>query len=165
MLCFRFGHGFGAVLIPFSSLALVTEAEERRNCVECVARHLAIGGTLLIDLPAVPPERRIAGPRRVIHSFRLPPRGHDVEKTVEETLDPTAKITHIWYRYEIRRARVESAPMQCDVGFALAAVERPEIEAFLYASGFDFEELLGDYRGSPFTERSPRLIVRAVRLA
>jgi hypothetical protein len=51
-----------------------------------------------------------------------------------------------------------------DIPESGAAIERSEIEEFLYASGFDVEELYGDYRGGPFTERSPRLIVRAVRL-
>jgi SAM-dependent methyltransferase len=161
---FRFPQPFAAAIIPFSSLALLPEAADRAACLECTARHLRPHAPLVIDLPSpvsVAPE----GGRRVVTSrFRLPRWGDEVEKVVEEVADPARGTTRVRYRYRLLRPGGGATVEVAETSFELARVERRQIEAQLYAAGFDVVAAMGDYRGTPHGPASPRLVLHAERL-
>jgi SAM-dependent methyltransferase len=161
---FRFDRPFAAAIIPFSSLALLPEPADRAACLDCVARHLSPRAPLVIDLPC-PVSLSPAGRPRVVSSrFRLPRWGHEVEKLVEEVVDQQRGTIRVRYRYRLV-SPPGGAPVEiAEASFELARIERRQIEAQLYAAGFDVVAALGDYRGTPHGPSSPRLVLHAERL-
>jgi len=161
---FRFAHPFAAAMIPFSSLALLPEAADRAACLECTARHLRPRAPLVIDLPspvAAPPG---GGPRVVAGRFRLPRWGEEIEKVVEEAADPERGTIRVRYHYRLVPADGGAPVTFAETSFELARIERRQIEAQLYAAGFDVVAVMGDYRGTPHSPASPRLVIHAERL-
>ncbi len=68
------------------------------------------------------------------------------------------------YRYRLLRPAGEAPVEIAETSFELARIERRQIEAQLYAAGFDVVAAAGDYRGTPHGPSSPRLVVHAERL-
>jgi SAM-dependent methyltransferase len=161
---FSFRHQFDAAIIAFSSLALLPEAADRLASLQCLAGHLRPRAPLVIDLPnpLADPTRQV--PRIVTSRFQLPRWGHVVEKLVEEIADPDRRTTRVRYRYRLLPANGLPPVELAETTFELARIERREVEAALYAAGFDVVAVLGDSRGSPHTSSSPRLVVHAERL-
>lgn len=165
MRCFRFDRPFAAAIIPFSSLALLPEPADRAACLDCVARHLSPRAPLVIDLPCPVPGSPDGGSRVVSSRFRLPRWGNEVEKVVEEAADSDRGTIRVRYRYRLVPL-AGGAPVElAEASFELARIERRQIEAQLYAAGFDVVAALGDYRGTPYGPSSPRLVLHAERLA
>ncbi len=162
MRTFHFPRRFRAAVVAFSSFNLLPETHDRRACLERLAATLEPGGVLLMDLAA----SALAGApvaSRHVSTFPMPRRSLLAEKMVEENPDPQRRVLAIHYHYTVRRpdgAAVDSL----DVRFELAQVERAELEAGLYATGFDVEAVDGDYRGTSYRSGHPRMVVRARRL-
>lgn len=156
MRTFAFPRRFGAILAPFSALAMITDAQGRGDCLGRCRAAMDPGGLLLVDLFA--PRERGAAPFRT--SFRLPPHGHTVEKESSESIDFAAGLDHVTYRYRVRDA-ADRLVDDIVVSFRLARLGRAEVEAALYAAGFDVEHVWGDYRERPFGPTSERLILQA----
>lgn len=164
MRCFRFDRPFAAAIIPFSSLALLPEPADRAACLGCLAHHLGPRAPLVIDLPCPVSLSPAGGPRVVSSRFRLPRWGHEVEKLVEEVVDQERGTIRVRYRYRLVPPP-GGAPVEiAEASFELARIERRQIEAQLYAAGFDVVAALGDYRGTPHGPSSPRLVLHAERL-
>ncbi|PWB78636.1 MAG: hypothetical protein C3F15_01135 [Holophagae bacterium] len=164
MRSFRFRQPFAAAIIPFSSLALLPEAADRAACLGCTARHLQPRAPLVIDLPSPVSSAPTGGPRIVVSHFRLPRWGEPIEKLVEETIDLGRGTTRVRYRYRLVRPSDGTVVEIAEASFELARIERRQIEAQLYAAGFDVVAVAGDYRGTRHGPSSPRLVVHAERL-
>lgn len=164
MRSFRFRQPFAAAIIPFSSLALLPEAADRVACLECVARHLIPRAPLVIDLPSPVSESPGGGPRVVASHFRLSRWGESIEKLVEEVVDLERGTTRVHYRYRLVRPSDGTLVEITETSFELARIERRQIEAQLYAAGFDVVAVAGDYRGTRHGPSSPRLVLHAERL-
>ncbi len=167
MTSFSYRRDFQAAILAFSSFNLLSGEEQRRSCLEAIARHLLPGGLLLADLvnPGEPGALRPPGPKRTRSTFRHPPYGHLVTKQVEETDDPGSGTTAVRYLYEERRDRDDTLVATFEVEFTLERIQRRDIERLLNGAGFDLEEIYGDCNRRPFTDRSPRMILQARRLA
>lgn len=161
MARFRYRYPFQAAVLAFSTFNLLADAAARRACLEGLAAHLEPGAVLLADLfnPGTPAHAE----RRFTSTFRLPPRGHLVEKTVEER-DAADHLTTVRYSYRARRWHDDSAVDGLEVEFVLARMSRAEMTTALESGGFDVEAVFGDYAGRPHSERSPRMIFQARRL-
>jgi SAM-dependent methyltransferase len=167
MTSFAYPRRFRAAILAFSTLNLLVSEEDRRACLDRLARHLEPGGLLLADLfnPCQPCAGSPAQPRRFESSFRQPPHGHIVTKSVEEIDHSEPDTTSVRYRFQERRDRDDSLVDDIEVEFTLARVHRRQIEVAMYETGFDVEAVYGDYTCRPYTERSPRMILQARRLA
>ena len=161
---FRFRHSFDAAVIAFSSLALLADPADRLACLHCLSEHLRPRAAAVIDLPNPGAWAMLTSPRVVATRFHLPRWGHLVEKLVEEIGDPERRTTRVRYRYRLVGPEGEPAVELAETSFELARVERREIESMLYEAGFDVVAVLGDYRGTPHTPSSPRMVVQAERL-
>jgi SAM-dependent methyltransferase len=164
MTAFSFPRRFRAAVIAFSTLALVTEPGGRASCLERVGRHLEPGGLLLVDLPQPRAEIADEVEARISSRFRIPPWGHEIDKLVEERPSSDHRLRQVRYSYTVRRWRDDAVIDRLEVRFALARLDRNEVEAALTAAGFDVEAVLGDYRGNRLGPRSPRMIFAARRL-
>jgi SAM-dependent methyltransferase len=161
MTCFSFPRRFAAAIIAFSTFALVTDIAGRASCLERVHRHLEPGGLLLIDLPN---PRSAPGEASFTSRFRIPPRGHVVDKVVSEHDADDGSHRVIRYSYTISRWSDDAVIDRFELSFGLARLERREVEQALYGAGFDVERALGDYRGNQLGPRSPRMIFHSRRL-
>ncbi len=167
MTSFAYRRRFRAAILAFSTMNLLPAEADRRACVERIARHLDPGGLLLVDLvnPGGRGAGSPAGPRRFESTFRQPPHGHIVTKTVEEIDQSDSDTTLVRYRFQERRDRDDSLVDDVEIEFTLARIPRKQIEAAMYEAGFDVEAVYGDYACRPYTEQSPRMILQARRLA
>jgi SAM-dependent methyltransferase len=163
MTRFRFPRRFSVAVVAFSTFALVTEPEGRASCLERIHHHLEPSGLLLIDLPH--PRAPVgAEPARFESRFQVPPRGHVVDKVVEERGAPDDWQRLVHYRYTVSRYADGEVVDLIEARFGLARLQRREVEQLLYAGGFDVERVLGDYRGRHLGPRSPRMIFQGRRL-
>ncbi len=160
MTCFRLPRRFAAAVIAFSTLNLVPEPARRRACLGRVHGHLEPGGLLLLDCPAVHADSQ---PYRGRVTFPLPGRGLVAEKRISERFDARRRCLRVRYDYQVRRWTDGVTVDRLRVRFALAVLDRLEVEQALEAAGFVVESLVGDYRGRPFGSRSPRMIFTARR--
>jgi len=165
MTGFRFRRSFAAAIISFSTLAMLTAPEQRLSCLTRIHEHLEPGGMLFIDLfaPLSRPRPNQDQPRLTNRSFHLPPYGHLVEKKVEERRNQQNKTIDVTYHYRKKRYRGEKILGEFTISFILADLTFTDVEAALEKSGFDVEEVHGDYQGCPFGPASPRMIFEARR--
>jgi len=166
MTSFSYRYAFQAAILAFSGFNLLGDAAGRRACLERIAAHLVPGGLLLADLfnPVRTVRQVPVMPKRLAGRFRLAPHGHLVDKFVEERDDLTSGVITVRYSYQERRRDGDPPVDRLQVEFSLAPVGRREMEAALYAAGFDVEAVFGDYSGRPSNDRSPRMIFQARRL-
>jgi SAM-dependent methyltransferase len=148
-LPFRSG-AFRGALSMFTSLGYFAEEAEHAAAFAEIRRVVAPRGWLLIDFlnapqvaaSLVPESTRAIGGYTVREARRI--AGGRIEKEVTVTGksggDPVAH-----YRESV------------------ALWSRDELEARLARAGFASQTVAGDYAGAPHTERSPRLLVLAVR--
>jgi SAM-dependent methyltransferase len=153
---------FQAAILAFSTLQMLIRRDDRRACLESTASHLSPGGLLLIDLFASGPVT--SSHTRFVSSFRLARLGHLVEKVAEERHDPTRGVIAVRYGYSVRRWTDDRVIDTLEATFEVARLTRHEVESDLYASGFDIEAVLGDYRGRPMSPGLPRMLFVARRL-
>ena len=167
MTSFAYKRRFRAAILAFSTLNLLPCEDDRRACLNGLGRHLEPGGLLLVDLvnPGGRGAGSPAGPRRFENTFRQPPHGHIVTKSVEELDHADSATTLVRYRFQERRDRDDSLIDDVEVEFTLARIPRKQIEAAMYEAGFDVEMVYGDYACRPYTDQSPRMILQARRLA
>jgi len=167
MTSFAYRGTFQAAILAFSALNLLSSDEQRKACLDRISEHLEPGGVLLADLfnPARPGAGDQKGPRRFESTFRRAPYGHVVTKVDEEADDTARGTTTVRYRFHERRDRDDSLVGELEVEFELARLSRREVESAMYRSGYDVEAVFGDYGARSFSERSPRMIVQARRLA
>ncbi len=164
---FVYQRRFRAAILAFSTLNLLTSEDDRRTCLDGLARHLEPGGLLLVDLvnPGGRGAGSPAGPRRFESTFRQPPHGHIVTKSVEELDHADSDAMLVRYCFRERRDRDDSLIDDVEVEFTLARIPRKQIETAMYEAGFDVEAVYGDYACRPYNEQSPRMILQARRLA
>lgn len=151
---------FGQILLPFHSLAELTEARDRRRALFEVARCLAPGGTFVSTLhnPAVR-TRGLDGEERTRGRFPVPDgRGLEVELWVRGERDPESDRVRSHQRYRLRGARGELVrEVKQEVRFAL--VEPDEVEEMAGEAGLEIRERFGDYDRGPWDpETSPYAI-------
>jgi len=165
MTDFRFRRSFAAAIISFSTLAMLTGPEQHLSCLTRIHEHLEPGGRLFIDLfaPSLKPIQPEGQPRLTGHAFHIPPYGHLVEKAVEERRHPHNQTIDVTYHYRKKRYGGEKIIGEFVVSFVLADLTFKDVETALEKTGFDLEEVFGDYQGRPFGPASPRMIFEAGR--
>ena len=161
---FRFPRPHAAAIVPFSGLNLLATRSDRAACLGRLADALTAGAPLVLDLASPGDDAGRALPSRAASRFLLPPRGHVVDKVVEQRFDATRGVVCVEADYRVHRWTDGVEIDRLTVRFDLARIERSEIETELYAAGFDVEAVWGGYRCAPYRPGHPRLIVLARRL-
>lgn len=151
MTDFALGEHFANILVPFSGLAFLTTAESRGRCLACCRRHLAPGGLLVVDL-FNGTQPTASGTTTAGRSVIDPQTGEVFLKSA--AVDHAPGLVVIRYRWR-------SPVLALEQTLRLAVLDRTAVEAELEAAGFLPLEVLGDYRGGPYTGRSPRLLLLA----
>jgi len=165
MTTFSLGRTFALVTVPFRPLQHLVSVEEQMSFLACAHRHLHPGGKLALDVfhPDLKrlasaasaeeiedtPEQILADGRRLRRTFRL---------TAKQPAEQTNDVELIYYLQEPagNTTRIVQA-------FPMRYYFRFELEHLLVRSGFQLQQLFGNFDKSPFTDSSPEMIVIAVR--
>jgi SAM-dependent methyltransferase len=148
--------GFDLVVIPFNSLAEVTDAVQRRKVIEEVRRVLVPGGSFICTLhnPAVR-RRTLDGVARTPGQLDVGD-GDRLELTLTGSVETGTAVSRQVFVLRDRTGRPLEERTQV-VKFAL--IEREELEAMLIGQGFRMMAACGDYDGTPIDpEHSPFFI-------
>ena len=165
MSTFRMRQRFAAILIPFSTLNLLTDPEARVACLARCREHLVEGGFLWVDAP-IPPLSGLGGllpERRFITTIPLSRYGRVMQKETIDQPDVARGIDEITYRYREVRVTDGTVLRSYDVVFPMVRLTPDQIQAEVGAAGFDVMECFGDYLGTPFGPGADRLVLEAIR--
>jgi len=159
MARFDLGEKFRLVIIPFRPFQHLLEVRQQMDCLECVRKHLAPGGRLILDLFQTDAER--------MHD---PVHMREVPLTEYETADGRR------VRISERLAAFHRAEQRNDVemifsirhrdgreerlvfAWPLRYFFRYEVEHLLARCGFKVMARYGDFDRSPIRDDSPEMI-------
>jgi ubiquinone/menaquinone biosynthesis C-methylase UbiE len=155
-----FNARFSCALMAYRTFMHLLTAEEQRQCLKTIRRHLTRGGTLILDTWAPAPatlvrlRRRLrAGKPALVERFPLPEERLTVVHYHEMRLD------------EPRQLLIEEHTIQetGDAGNVLREVHLPLVRRWTAASamkdlfeccGFAIQEVYGDFQRTRLTDRS-----------
>ncbi len=159
MRSFRLPQRCTLAIIPFNTFLHLLSVADQRQALQSIRRHLAPGGRLALDV-FVPDLHRPAREEAQLYSqghvtdpasgrrFALWDQGsydhlHQViqVRTIIEELDATGKVVQRLYRDHQTRY-----------------VHRYEMQHLLELSGFEVEELYGDFDGGDFDADSEQMV-------
>jgi SAM-dependent methyltransferase len=159
MAKFDLGETFRLIIIPFRPLQHLLEVREQMDCLECVKKHLAPGGRLILDVFQTDAER--------MHD---PVHMRDALVTEYNTADGR----HV--RVSERVAAFHRAEQRNDVEMAFSVTHangrqeklvfawelryffRYEVQHLLARCGFKVAAEFGDFDRSPIHDDSPEMI-------
>ena len=153
---FDLRESFSLVFIGFSSLSEVLDNRDKIKVLQRVRAHVDPRGHFTFSLhnPAV---RNLSLDQS--HVFDL----HDGERTLafSARFEPpsSAGIVTGTQRYVIK-SRDGTTLEERELGLRFHLIPKDEIESLLARTGFQVEEMWGDYDRAPFNETSPFMIYR-----
>jgi SAM-dependent methyltransferase len=161
---FDLGRSFNLVTVPFRPFQHLVSVEDQLACLSCIRRHLAPGGTLILDLfnPSLEalvrpagveaedtPETLLPDGRRLSRSFRIVSQDRAAQANQVELI---YHVTHPGGRTE---RLVHS--------FTMRYLFRYEAEHLLVRAGFEIAALYGGYDRSPFGTTYPGELIFVAR--
>jgi len=164
MTRFDLGEKFRLVIIPFRPLQHLLEVRQQVDCLECVRKHLAPGGRLILDVFQTDAER--------MHD-----PVHQRETLVSEYKSRDGREVRISERVAAfhRAEQRNEVEMIFSVGhpggrrerlvfrWTLRYFFRYEVEHLLARCGFRVTALYGDFDRTPIRDQSPEMIFVAER--
>jgi SAM-dependent methyltransferase len=146
MASFDLERKFSLVLIPTRSFQALTAADDQRNCLRCVFRHLEDDGGLILDL--VEPSKLVD-----LKTFYLERRnwekldsrtGCTVAKyTKGLSVDKRSQIVRLERVFRIQTTTGSAEQVRENV--ELKYLKRQQIRALLHSEGFCIQNAFGDY--------------------
>ncbi|MCU1336625.1 MAG: type 12 methyltransferase [Bryobacterales bacterium] len=151
--------------MPFRPLQHLVNVDEQLSFLGCVHRHLKPGGKLALDV-FNPDLTRLASP--------VSPE--EIEDTSEFVLADGRQLRRM-FRVTAKRVAAQSSDIELIYyvrdpngdtqrivqAFPMRYFFRYELEHLLARSGFEIQNLFGNFDKSPFTESSPEMVVIAAR--
>ena len=152
------GRRFGLVFVAFNSFWLLTDPAAQRACLACVARHLAPGGRLALDL--FPPNNDDYGDETGITQYLpMQRRGEGLLRVKDYRYDPAQRlaISDVRY-YGSRPAGEPRTHLVAQFRYVLRLDEPEAVRALLEGAGCDVIATYGTYDRQPLAPDSPRAI-------
>jgi SAM-dependent methyltransferase len=141
---------FGLVTIPYHTFQHLLREEDQRGCLECVRRHLAPGGRLVLDVAGFDPASlgRRRGPVRLERPERLrdPDFAGDLETVFSAEIDPASG------RAVQTRTLRRGAETLLEASTEVKYLREGEIEGLLAGTGFRVVTRAGGFHGEPFAQ-------------
>lgn len=154
---FRVEERFALALAPLGGFGHLTTSHDQLKALGCTHRHLAQGGTLIIDLPNPEREREDSANELVLAWVRRWPNSEGtVCKMVSSEVDEAAQLEHVTYFYD--EVDPSGAVRRTIFTFTLSYFYRHEMEHLLERSGFAVEGLYGSGDLDGYHAESPRMI-------
>lgn len=164
MRAFELRERFSLVFIAYRSFQHLLTVDDQLSCLRCVARHLAPGGRLSLDI--FNPDIVVMGQwlgalrgglRRRRDDYRHPRTGRDVKAWETPDYRPAEQRVEITFLDEelnddgVVVSRVYR-------GLKLRYTFRFEMEHLFARAGFEVEALYGDCFGGAFEDSSPEMV-------
>lgn len=160
MTDFQTGEVYSLVTIPFRPFQLLTSVEEQKACLNCVNKHLAPHGLLILDLFHVfPPamyDPKYRAEQESARDLKLPDGSslHCANRIADFHPDEQYNDVEIIYYVSYPDGRTERLVQ----AFPMRYFFRYEVEHLLDLCRFRVVELFGDYDKSRFSNDSPEMI-------
>jgi hypothetical protein len=157
------GQTFSLVFVGYNSFWLLDTSEAQAACLRAVARHLAPGGRLAIDVfPPNADDRE--DEEAIVQPLAVPLHGRTVVRAKRYTYDPESGIATSDVRYYAGFPGTGDPPsVLARFRYRLRLAEPDEVQALLEREGYAVEATYGTYRRDPLTTDSPRAIFVATR--
>jgi SAM-dependent methyltransferase len=153
MTDFTLPDRFALAFIPFRAFLALLEPDLQRSCLECVRRHLELGGRLIVDV--FDPRLEWLGadvtssPRDTRPTVHPPTSGRDVAIDVlSRTNDPFRQVMSEEWRFRELQAD-GSAVREEHERLELRWIYRQEMRYLLELAGFEVVAEYGDMHGAP----------------
>jgi len=159
MAQFDLGEKFRTILVPFRPFQHLLEVEQQIACLDCVKKHLARDGRLLVDFFQTDAERmhdpkflkesplveyELAGGQHVVLSERVSAFHRAEQKNDVEMI------------FTVKHA--DGKEERLVMAWTLRYFFRYEVEHLLARCGFRVEAEYGSFDGSPLKDDSPEMI-------
>lgn len=162
MTGFNLGEKFRLIIIPFRPFQHILEVEDQIRCLDCVKKHLAPGGRLVVDFFQTDAER--------MHDLQYLKESLLIEYDLPDGRHVALSERVAAYHRALQRNDVE---MIFDVthpdrrkerlimAWTLRYFFRYEVEHLLARSGFQLQATYGNFDGLPLQDDSPEMIFLA----
>ena len=149
---FSLDERFALAIIPFRAFLMLLTVEAQQQTLECVRRHLAPGGKLIIDI--FDPRYDLLAeeqftPRREVPAMHDPATGNTISVTVVERVNDRIRqrATERWIFREV--AADGALVSEQEELLEIRWIFRYEMRHLFALAGFVVEEELSDYLGAP----------------
>ncbi len=163
---FALDGSFRLITTPFRSFQHLTTVERQRSCLDCVRRHLAPGGTFILDvfnpsLDALTSDDLGQEVEEEGSEFSMPD-GRTIRRAFRvaatdrfNQVNRIELIYHVTHPDGTKERQVHAFPMRYLFRF--------EAEHLLARSGFELQSVLGGYDGSPYGSEYPGELILVAR--
>jgi SAM-dependent methyltransferase len=159
MTKFDIGEKFRTVVIPFRPFQHLLEVEEHLGCLNCVRKHLAPGGHLILDFSQTDPERMhepAFQKESLLIEYDLPDGRHIILS------ERVAAFHRALQRNEVEMifgvTHPDGKQERLVMAWTLRYFFRYEVEHLLARCGFRVEAVYGNFDRSPLQDNSPEMI-------
>ena len=156
---------FSLILLSYNTL-LHFQSNEIRQLLRCVSKYLDHTGRLFIDVinPFIVDEVSNEPEPALEHEYIDQETGETIRQLSQSWLASTEQCLHTTWIFEIKIDN-EVDPKRTTINFDYWYQYPHQLELLLQQSGYRVKQLMGDYDGFPFDERSDRLLIIATQSA
>lgn len=151
MTDFQLDEAFALAIIPYRAFQSLTSPEDQRRSLQCIHRHLRLGGRLIVDLfdPRLDMCLPDAAPVSLRHSVRHPTSGNTVRVEVfDHTNEPYRQVlTELWRFTEL--SETGEVLRREEETLTLRWTYRQEMRYLFELTGFAVEAEYSDFHDSP----------------
>jgi len=159
MTRFDLRETFRSVIIPFRPFQHLLETAEQIRCLECVRKHLARGGRLILDFFQTDPERmhdqKFLCESRLI-DYDLPDGRHVNLSERVVAFHRALQRNDVQMIFDVRHP--DGRQERLVMAWTLRYFFRYEVEHLLARCGFKLESTFGNFDGSPLVDNSPEMV-------
>jgi SAM-dependent methyltransferase len=159
MAQFELGERFRTVVIPFRPFQHLLETDRQMECLNCVRKHLAPGGHLILDFFQTDPERMhdpMFETEALLTEYDLPDGRHVALSERVASFHRALQQNDVEMIFEVTYAGGKQERLV--MAWSLRYFFRYEVEHLLARCGFRLEAVYGDFDGSPLADASPEMI-------
>jgi SAM-dependent methyltransferase len=149
---------FRLVFVAYNSFWLLTDLRAQRRCLDCVRRHLAPGGRLVLDV-FPPNDDDYQDERGIIQLVAAPWRGRHLVRVKDYTYNPRRQLAISDVRYYPAGPQAgQPGRLLATFRYCLRLATPQEMQALLEQAGYRIEATYGTYRRDPLAPDTPRAI-------
>jgi SAM-dependent methyltransferase len=152
------GRRFGLIFVAYNSFWLLDRERAQEACLRAVARHLAPGGRLVLDVfpPNADDRQSEVG---LIQQLPLAWRGRTIMRVKDYAYDEARDVATSDVRYYAASGRPDVPPdVLARFRYHLHLASPEDVQGLLEREGYVVQETLGSYTGDPLLPDSPRAI-------
>jgi len=159
MTQFELGEKFRSIVIPFRPFQHLLEVETQVGCLNCVRRHLAPRGRLIVDFFQTDPERMhdaMFQKESLLIEYELPDGRHVALSERVAAFHRGLQRNDVEMIFQVRHS--DGRQERLVMAWALRYFFRYEVEHLLARCGFALEAVYGNFDCSPLGDGSPEMI-------